>query len=131
MYSATKAATQVHCTASYERYRVHTTPAAFSRTGADVYTPQYAVRCTATSNKGGSDTCMNNWCAASATGAPDTNGCGPQFKAAWSPAAAGAQPQNLTCHFTVPVHATGVRIHETNAAPFVKQVSCTRHALLS
>ncbi|HSN77113.1 MAG TPA: SdrD B-like domain-containing protein [Anaerolineae bacterium] len=55
----------------------------------------------------------NDWSAAQATGAPNTNVCG-DIKTAWAPNnGAPASIESLHLGYTTPVYATGVRIRET------------------
>jgi hypothetical protein len=86
---------------------------------------QWAARATASSQYG-----ATKWSAAQATGPPDTDRCG-DTPTAWAPAAAkglfklapnGPGPEWLELTFARPVHASRVRVHETNLSGFVFQV---------
>jgi len=89
---------------------------------------QWAISATASTQYSAS-----SWSAAKATGPPDTTGCG-DIVSAWAPAASrglfgatpnGPGPEWLQLTYAKPVHAVGIRVHETYMAGFVYQVDLT------
>ncbi len=77
---------------------------------------QWAATATATSQW--ATTNRQAW---QATGVADVSGCRSATQA-WRPSGGGPEPESITLHYDVPVHATGVRIHQTNLQGFVTQV---------